>query len=65
MVAMFYGWFFWHIGSKDIKHHHHHRCQEFLQLGERLGERLWSEEDLSEIALLLDVSPQVRSSQLF
>ena len=30
--------------------------QEFLEIGEKLGQ--WSEDDLSEIALLLDVSPQ-------
>ena len=31
--------------------------EEFLRIGEKLGPE-WSEEDLSEIALLLDVSPQ-------
>lgn len=31
--------------------------EEFLELGEKLGGQ-WSEDDLSEIALLLDVSPQ-------
>ena len=35
------------------------RSQEFLRIGEKLGPQ-WSEEDLSEIALLLDVSPQDR-----
>lgn len=31
--------------------------EEFLEIGEKLGGQ-WSEDDLSEIALLLDVSPQ-------